>query len=139
MWQNLRSCYVNNQTSNLHLWHVCVRINLSFQSVLKNEHFPTSWTYSLAIIILKKCNTHKVGKFRWISLLSSLGKLFTHNRRNFCSDTCGISSDTQGGIFKWMINIRYYICVPWLDNMFVNEGKSLYCTLRRQKGLHLNF
>ena len=62
------------------------KLTCLFNIVFNSGYFPSSWSDGIIIPLHKKGSTQNVGNYRGITLLSTLGKLFTrvlNNRLNF--------------------------------------------------------
>ena len=69
------------------------KLTLLFNFVFNNGHFLKQWVDGLLIPIHKKGSKSNIDNYRGVTLLSSLGKLFTrilNNRLSFCAETYGV-------------------------------------------------
>lgn len=102
-----------------------------FNNVFSSGLFPRQWVDGIIIPLHKKGCTSHVDNYRGITLLSTLGKLFTrvlNNRLSFWSETYNIISDVQGGFRKGRSTVDNIFILHSLINLFVNKGRRLYCT-----------
>ena len=78
----------------------------------------------------KKGSVDNVQNYRGITLLSTLGKLFTriiNNRLNYWSDTYHIIKDNQSGFRQGISTVdNIYILQSVIDVAF-NRGKNVFC------------
>ena len=71
-----------------------------------------------------------VNNFRGITLLSTLGKLFTkvlRNRLTFWSDTYDIVSDSQAGFRKGWGTIDNIVIIQSIVDYSLEQGEKVYC------------
>ena len=100
-----------------------------FNFVFSSGHFPSMWSDGLIIPIHKKGNLSQPENFRGITLLSTLGKLFTrviNNRLNSWAEQYGILIEAQYGFRKGRSTTD---CIYVLQNIisdYVQRGKKLY-------------
>ena len=76
------------------------KLTLLFNIVLNSGYFPNKWTEGIIVPIHKKGSKNLVGNYRGVTLLSTLGKLFTrllNNRLKFWADTYGILIEEHYG------------------------------------------
>ena len=76
------------------------KLTLLFNIVLNSGYFPNKWTEGVIVPIHKKGSKNLVDNYRGVTLLSTLGKLFTrllNNRLSFWADTYGILIEEQYG------------------------------------------
>ena len=95
-----------------------------FNTVFQSGSFPTSWSEGIIIPIHKKGSRDKVDNYRGITLLSTLGKLFTRvlkNRLIFWSDTYSVLIDAQGGFRSTVDSI---FILHGLINNCLNSSKK---------------
>jgi len=56
---------------------------LLFNKIFDKGYFPESWSDGFIILLHKKGTINDVNNYRGVTLLSSLGKLFTHILNNY--------------------------------------------------------
>ena len=101
-----------------------------FNTVFQSVFFPTSRSEGIIIPIRKKGSRDKVDNHRGITLLSTLGKLFTrglNNRLNFWSDTYSVLIDAQGWFRSGRSTVDSIFILHGLINNCLNNSKKLYC------------
>ena len=95
------------------------KLSALFNVVFKSSHFPRLWQEGIIVPIHKKGSVDNVQNYRGITLLSTLGKLFTriiNNRLNYWSDTYHIINDNQSGFRQGMSTV---------DNIYIYYNLSL--------------
>ena len=88
---------------------------------------PTSWSEGIIIPIHKKGSRDKVDNYRGITLLSTLGKLFTrvlNNRLNFWSDIYSVLIDAQGGFRSGRSTVDSIFILHGLINNCLNNQRN---------------
>ena len=84
----------------------------------------------MIIPIYKNGDLSDVNNFRVITLLSTLGKLFTkvlNNRLTLWSDTYDIISDSQAGFRKGRGTIDNIFIIQSIGDNSLEQGKKVYC------------
>ena len=106
------------------------KLTCLFNAVFRSSHFPLSWQTGLIVPLHKKGDTDDVNNYRGITLLSTLGKLFTrilNNRLTFWSSTYHIISDVQSGFCKGRSTLdNLFILQSIIDSSLGNNNK-VYC------------
>ena len=95
-----------------------------------SAHFPSAWKNGVIIPIYKNGDMSDVNNFRGITLLSTLGKLFTkvlNNRLIFWSDTYDIISDSQAGFRKGWGTIDNIVIIQSIVDYSLEQGEKVYC------------
>ena len=90
------------------------KLTLLFNIVLNSGYFPNTWTEGVIVPIHKKGSKNLVDNYRGVTLLSTLGKLFTrllNNRLSFWADTYGILNWRTVRVQKRSFNCGQHICL----------------------------
>ncbi len=91
-------------------------LNKLFNTVFENEYFPTAWSTGDIVPLHKKGSISNVENYRGITLLSTLGKLFTrilNNRLSDWAESYNVYVEAQAGFRSGMGTV---------DNIFVIHG-----------------
>lgn len=91
-------------------------------------YFPEEWSEDY--IIHKKGSINEVENFRGITLLSTLGKLFSrviNNRLSEWAEKYYILIEAQAGFRPGMGTVDNFFVLHGLITHFINRGKKLYC------------
>lgn len=115
----------------IHGKHVLLPIlsNL-FNKIFENGVFPEEWSEGYVIPLHKKGNKSEVGNYRGITLLSSLGKLFTriiNNRLTGWSEKYFVLIEAQAGFRPNMSTVDDIFILHSLLTHVLNHGNKLYC------------
>ena len=100
-----------------------------FNLIFASSHFPTSWKNGIIIALFKKGDKCDVNNYRGITLLSTLGKLFTkilNNRLVFWSDTYNIITDTQAGFRKGRSTVDNIFIIQSIIDSSLGKEKKVY-------------
>ena len=71
-----------------------------FDKILQSGYYPTSWTEGIIVPIRKSGDINDSENYRWITLLSIFGKLFTrilNNRLKSWGEHYGVYIEAQAG------------------------------------------
>lgn len=101
-----------------------------FNFVFKSEKFPESWSEGFIVPVPKKGNLNKVDNYRGITLLSTLGKLFTrilNNRLYFWADCYGVLIENQMGFRAGYSTVDNMFVLNALIDTILGQGRKLYC------------
>ena len=101
-----------------------------FNAIFKSGCFPKSWTDGIIMPLHKKGDKNKADNYRGITLLSTLGKLFTrvlNNRLTFWSETYSILCDSQAGFRQGYSTVDNIFVLHSVINILISQGKKLYC------------
>ena len=93
-------------------------------------YFPEKWSEGYIVPIFKKGDVNEVSNYRGITLLSTLGKLFTrilNNRLNNWAEEYGIYIEAQAGFRKHMSTIDNVFVLNSLITHCINNKEHLYC------------
>ena len=100
-----------------------------FNKIFKLGYFPEHWAEGHIIPIFKKGDKNEVSNYRGITLLSTIGKLFTrifNNRLNDWSEEYSIYVEAQSGFRRGMGTSDIFV----LNNLIthcLNNNVPLYC------------
>ena len=119
------------------------KLKCLFDAVFKSSFFPDIWKKGVIVPLYKKGSVNDVDNYRGITLLSTLGKLFTrilNNRLNFWSDTYTIISDSQSGFRKSRSTVDNIFILQSLVDSSLNSNNKLYvCFIDFKKAFdHVN-
>ena len=101
-----------------------------FNKILIVGYFPEVWSEGYIVPIHKKGKLDDVNNFRGITLLSTLGKLFTrilNNRLTEWAEEYAIYIEAQAGFRANMSTTDNIYVLHGLINHFKNRGNRLYC------------
>ena len=101
-----------------------------FNKIYETGHFPEIWSEGYVIPLHKKGNTNDVENYRGITLLSTLGKLFTrvlNNRLGEWAESYGVLIEAQAGFRPGMSTIDNIFVLHGLISHVINSGNRLYC------------
>ena len=93
-------------------------------------YFPEKWSEGFIVPLFKKGDINEVSNYRGITLLSTLGKLFTrilNNRLNKWAEEYGIYIEAQAGFRKHMSTIDNIFVLNGLIAHCINNTEHLYC------------
>ena len=93
-------------------------------------YFPTMWSDGYIVPIHKKGSTNNVDNYRGITLLSTLGKLFTsilNNRLINWAESYYVYIEAQAGFRQEMGTVDNIFLLHGLITHLINQGKKLYC------------
>ena len=97
--------------------------NVSFN----NGYFPKKWSEGYIVPIHKKGNTNDTDNYPGITLLSTLGKLFTsilNNRLITWAETYYIYIEEQAGFRREMGTVDNIFLLHELITHMINQGKN---------------
>ena len=95
----------------------------------KKGYFPIKWTEGFIVPLHKKGDIKQVENYRSITLLSTLGKLFSrilNNRLTEWAEECHIYVEAQAGFQKNMGTIDNIFVLHGVINHLLNENKKLH-------------
>ena len=101
-----------------------------FNLLFNKGYFPTMWSEGYIVPIHKKGNTNNVDNYRGITLLSTLGKLFTsilNNRLINWAESYYVYIEAQAGFRREMGTTDNIFVLHGLITHLINQGKKLYC------------
>ena len=100
-----------------------------FNSILDAGHFPSCWSEGYIIPLHKKGNMENVENYRGITLLSTLGKLFTrilNNRLNEWAEKYNVYVEAQAGFRQNMGTIDNIFTLHSIIAYYLNSGRKLF-------------
>ena len=106
------------------------KLTALFNLIFFSAHFLSATKNGVIIPIFKKRDMSDVNNFRGITLLSTLGKLFTkflNNRLTFWSDTYHIIFDSQAGLRKGRGTIDNIFIIQSIVDDSIVQGEKVYC------------
>ena len=101
-----------------------------FNKLFHMGYFPEQWSEGFIVPIFKKGDINEVSNYRGITLLSTLGKLFTrilNNRLNKWAEMYNVYIEAQAGFRKHMGTVDNIFVLNGLITHCINENKYLYC------------
>ena len=101
-----------------------------FNKLFQMSYFPEKWAEGYIVPIFKKGDVNEVSNYRGITLLSTLGKLFTrilNNRLNNWAEEYGIYIEAQAGFRKHMSTVDNIFVLNSLITHCINNNEYLYC------------
>ena len=101
-----------------------------FNKVFDIGYFPSQWSEGYIIPLHKKGNVENVQNYRGITLLSTLGKLFTrilNNRLMEWAETYNVYIEAQAGFRSEMSTVDNIFVLHNIITHMLNSGKKLYC------------
>ena len=101
-----------------------------FNNIFKSGLFPNVWSDGHVIPLHKKGSKSDVQNYRGITLLSTLGKLFTrilNNRLTEWAEDNHVYIEAQAGFRKGFSTVDNLFVLHGLITKFLNHGKKLYC------------
>ena len=107
------------------------KLTLLFNIVLNSGYFPNKWTEVVIVPIHKKRSKTLVDNYRGVTLLSTLGKLFTrllNNRLSFWADTYSILIEEQYGLRSGRSTVDSIFVLNSLLNLALSKGENIYCS-----------
>ena len=101
-----------------------------FNTIFSNGYFPQDWSLGEIIPLHKKGSINNVDNYRGITLLSTLGKLFTrilNNRLTGWAEEYGIYVEAQAGFREAMGTTDHIFSLHGLISHYLNNNKKLFC------------
>lgn len=101
-----------------------------FNKLFEIGFFPERWSEGYIIPLHKKGSQNDVENYRGITLLSTLGKLFTrviNNRLSEWAENYFILIEAQAGFRTGMGTVDNIFVLHGLISHILNHGKKLYC------------
>ena len=101
-----------------------------FNKLFQIGYFPENWSEGFIVPIFKKGDMNEVSNYRGITLLSTLGKLFTrilNNRLNKWAEEYNVYIEAQAGFRKHMSTIDNIFVLNGLITHCINNNEYLYC------------
>lgn len=113
--------------------YVAVYLVPLFNKLYDIGHFPSQWTEGYIVLIFKKRDEILPENYRGITLLSTLGKLFTRVSSNRFSDWAENYfeyTEAQAGFRPKMGTIVNLFVLHGAINQIINSGKNIICLFR---------
>lgn len=101
-----------------------------FNVTFKNGYFPDSWSVGYIVPLHKKGNVNDVGNYRGITLLSTIGKLFSrilNNRLTNWGEKYFVYVESQAGFRKHMSTVDHVFILNGVITHLLSQGKQLHC------------
>ncbi|MCW4345840.1 MAG: reverse transcriptase family protein [Candidatus Thiodiazotropha endolucinida] len=101
-----------------------------FNKLFETGIFPEEWSEGYIIPLHKRGSLNDVENYRGITLLSTLGKLFSrciNNRLSEWAEHYSVLIEAQAGFRANMSTIDDIFVLHGLISHFLNHGKKLYC------------
>ena len=101
-----------------------------FNKIYEYGYFPETWSEGYIIPLHKKGSINDVENYRGITLLSTLGKLFTrviNNRLTEWAENYAILIEAQAGFRQGMGTVDNLFVLHGLVSHMLNQGAKLYC------------
>ena len=101
-----------------------------FNVIYDSGHFPSCWTDGHIVPIHKKGSLNTAENYRGITLLSTLGKLFTrilNDRLTDWAENYHVYIEAQAGFRSNMGTVDNIFTLHGLLTHVINQGKKLYC------------
>ena len=105
-------------------------LSILFNKLFHMGYFPKQWSEGFIVPIFKKGDVNEVSNYRGITLLSTLGKLFTrilNNRLNKWAEDYRIYTEAQAGFRKHMSTVDNIYVLNGLISHCINDNEYLYC------------
>ena len=105
-------------------------LSILFNKLFHMGYFPKQWSEGFIVPIFKKGDVNEVSNYRGITLLSTLGKLFTrilNNRLNKWAEDYRIYIEAQAGFRKHMSTVDNIYVLNGLISHCINNNEYLYC------------
>ena len=106
------------------------KLTLLFNIVLNSGYFPNKWTEGVIVPIHKTGSKNLVDNYRGVTLLNTLGKLFTrslNNRLSFWANTYGILIEEQYGFRSGRSTVDSIFVLNSLLNLALSKSENIYC------------
>ena len=101
-----------------------------FNKIFEIGKFSDDWSEGYVIPLHKKGNANEVENYRGITLLSTLGKLFTrviNNRLNEWAENYSVLIESHAGFRIHMSTVDNIFVLHGLISHILNQGKKLFC------------
>ena len=101
-----------------------------FNQILCSGYFPEKWSDGFIVPLHKKGSVDEANNYRGITLLSTLGKLFTrilNNRLTKWAEYYNVYIEAQAGFRAGMSTTDNIFVIHGLVNHMLNNSKKLYC------------
>ena len=101
-----------------------------FNKIFELGYFPKAWSEGFVVTLHKKGSLNNENNYRGITLLSTIGTLFSrvlNNRLNSWADKYSVYIDAQSGFRSNMGTVDNICVLHGILSHMLNEGKRLYC------------
>ena len=105
-------------------------LSILFNKLFEIGYFPKEWSEGFIIPLHKKGSINDVENYRGITLLSTLGKLFSriiNNRLSEWAEQYYILIEAQAGFRPGMSTVDNIFVLHGLLTHYLNYGKKLFC------------
>ena len=105
-------------------------LHVLFNKLFDLEYFPESWSEGFIVPLHKKGSKDDVNNYRGITLLSTLGKLFTsilNNRLKTWAEEYHVYVEAQAGFRASMGTTDNIFVMHGVINHLLNKGEKLFC------------
>lgn len=105
-------------------------IHTLFNKLFETGYFPDKWSDGFIVPIYKKGDKNEPANYRGITLLSTIGKLFTrilNNRLNDWAEEYHVYIEAQAGFRKNMGTTDNIFILNSLITHVLNQNEKLYC------------
>ena len=106
-------------------------LHILFNKVFESSYFPSAWSIGEIIPLHKKGDKSNVDNYRGITLLSTVGKLFTrilNKRLTDWAESYGVFIEAQAGFRENMSTVDNIFVLHGLITHFLNNDKQLFCS-----------
>jgi len=105
-------------------------LKLLFNKCLNHGYFPSIWSDGFIVPIPKSGDLNDPSNYRGITLLSTLGKLFTrilNSRLDSWAENYSVYIEAQAGFRRGMSTVDNVFILQSLINHCFNQNKKLFC------------
>ena len=105
-------------------------LHVLFNKIFDLEYFPESWSEGFIVPLHKKGSQDDVNNYRGITLLSTLGKLFTsilNNRLKTWAEEYHVYVEAQAGFRASMGTTDNIFVMHGVINQLLNKWEKLFC------------
>ena len=110
---------------------LCPYFHILFNKIFLSGYFPESWSAGEIIPLHKKGDKNNVDNYRGITLLSTLGKLFSrilNNRLTTWAETYSVYIEAQAGFREHMSTTDNIFVLHGLITHSLNNDQQLFCS-----------
>ena len=115
---------------NVHDSHILLPfLDTLFNTIFSHGYFPKEWSMGDIIPLHKKGSTNNVDNYRGITLLSTLGKLFTrklNNRLMYWAEDYSVYIEAQVGFRESMSNSDHIFSLHGFITHCLNNAKNCF-------------
>ena len=109
---------------------LCPYLLQLFNKIFELGYFPQGWSEGFVVPLHKKGSINDEHNYRGITLLSTLGKLFTrilNNRLSEWAENYGVYVEAQAGFRAHMGTTDNIFVLHGIITHMLNQGKQLFC------------